>query len=136
MLRLHHLAADLLTPATPEQLAELDRLLRPASTSSLAVAVDAAEVHADTVAGRYTTEALGRYCRTGLPPILRRLLAVETELLTMRGKVAAHIAEYDQGHDPTGLELLEGLGRAGIDLGVDVQAAAVLEGEAHAGTFA
>ncbi|MFJ4084957.1 hypothetical protein ACIP2Z_39190 [Streptomyces iakyrus] len=129
----------MLTPATPELLAELDGALRPgtAPLSSLALALDVAEVHADTVAGRRTSEALGNYSRTALPPLLRRLLAVETALLTMREKVAGHIAAYNQGDDPTGLELLEDLRRAGVDLGADVQAAAaVLEGQAHAATFA
>ncbi|MGW4087037.1 hypothetical protein ACWEGS_28795 [Streptomyces sp. NPDC004822] len=129
----------MLIPATPELLAELDRALRPgtAPLSSLALALDVAEVHADTVAGRRTSEALGNYLRTALPPLLRRLLAVETALLTMREKVAGHIAAYDQGDDPTARELLEDLQRAGIDLDQDVQAAAsVLESEAHAATFA
>ncbi|MGX1268011.1 hypothetical protein [Streptomyces phaeoluteigriseus] len=129
----------MLTPATPEMLAELDRLLRPgtASLSSLALALDAAEVHADTTAGRHTTEGLGNYSRTAFPPLLRRLLAVETELLTMRTKVAGHVAAADQGHDPTAAELLESLRRAGVDLRDDVRAAAVvLEGQAHAATFA
>jgi hypothetical protein len=55
----------------------------------------------------------------------------------MREKVAAHIAAYDQGDDPTALELLEDLRHAGVDLGADVQAAAaLLEGQAHAATFA
>ncbi|MFD5856111.1 hypothetical protein [Streptomyces chartreusis] len=129
----------MLTPATPELLAELDRALRPgtAPLSSLALALDVAEIHADTVAGRRTSEALGNYSRTALPPLLRRLLAVETAFLTMREKVAGHIAAYDQGDDPTALELLEDLRRAGVDLSADVQAAAaVLEGQAHAATFA
>ncbi|MFE6639540.1 hypothetical protein ACFVFT_38500 [Streptomyces tendae] len=122
--------------ATPELLAALDGMLRPSSPASLAVALDAAEVHADTVAGRHTTEGLGRYCRTALPMLLRRLLAVESELLTIRGKVAGHIAEYDQGEDPSPGELLEDLKRAGIDLRADVEAAAlVLEAEARAATF-
>ncbi|MFK0159057.1 hypothetical protein ACIQVK_44185 [Streptomyces sp. NPDC090493] len=129
----------MLTPATPELLAELDRALRPgtAPLSSLALVLDVAEVHADTVAGRRTSEALGNYSRTALPPLLRRLLAVETALLTMREKVAGHIAAYDQGDDPTARELLEDLRRAGVDLGADVTAAvAVLEGQAHAAAFA
>ncbi|MFE4582643.1 hypothetical protein [Streptomyces chartreusis] len=129
----------MLTPATPELLAELDRALRPgtAPLSSLALALDAAEVHADMVAGHRTSEALGNYSRTALPMLLRRLLAVETAVLTMRKKVAGHIAAYDQGDDPTARELLEDLRRAGVDLGADVQAAAAeLEGQAHAATFA
>ncbi|MFI7415289.1 hypothetical protein ACIBU0_42315 [Streptomyces sp. NPDC049627] len=127
----------MLIPATPEQLAELDGMLRPGTPPSFPVLLDVAEIHADTVAGRRTSEALGNYSRTALPPLLRRLLAVETALLTMREKVAGHIAAYDQGDDPTGLELLEDLRRAGVDLGDDVKAAAaVLEGKAHAATFA
>ncbi|MFF1600750.1 hypothetical protein ACFVYV_25130 [Streptomyces mirabilis] len=123
-------------PATAEDLAELDRRLRPGAPPSFSLALDAAEVHADTTAGRYTTEGLGRYCRTGLPMLLRRLLGVESELATLRAKVAGHIAAHDQGDDPTGGELLEDLRRAGVDLAADVTAAAaVLEGQAHAATF-
>ncbi|MFI8206651.1 hypothetical protein [Streptomyces sp. NPDC085937] len=126
----------MLYAATPEDLAELDRLLRPSSAGSLAVALDAAEVHADTINGRHTTEALGRYCRTALPMLLRRLLATETALLTVRTKVAGHVAAYDQGDDPSALELLEDLRRAGVDLRADVEmAAAVLEAEVRAATF-
>ncbi|MEU9355072.1 hypothetical protein AB0D65_29760 [Streptomyces griseoloalbus] len=123
-------------PATPEQLAALDGMLRPAPVSSIVVALDAAEVHADTLAGRQTIEGLGRYCRTALPMLMRRLLAVESELLTIRGKVAGHVAAADQGEDPTPGELLEELKRAGIDLRADVEAAAlVLEAQAHAAAF-
>ncbi|MDV6291358.1 hypothetical protein R2F25_38755 [Streptomyces sp. UP1A-1] len=123
-------------PATPEQLAALDAMLWPAPVSSIVVALDAAEVHTDTLAGRQTTEGLGRYCRTALPMLMRRLLAVESELLTIRGKVAGHIAEYDHGNDPTALELLEDLRRAGVDLRADVEAAAaVLEAQAHTAAF-
>ncbi|QOV40219.1 hypothetical protein IM697_18530 [Streptomyces ferrugineus] len=126
----------MLTPATPELLAELDRMLRPATPPSFPLALDAAEVHADTIAGRKTTEGLGNYSRTALPMLLRRLLAVETELLTMRTKVAGHVAEYDQGDDPSAGELLEELQRAGVDLRADVEAAAaVLEAQAHAATY-
>lgn len=126
----------MLTLATPEQLAELDRLLRPASVSSFAVAVDAAEVHAETIAGRHTTEGLGRYCRTALPMLLRRLLAAESALTVMRAKVAGHVAAADQGDDPTPGELLEDLKRAGVDLRGDVEAAAaVLEAQAHVAAF-
>ncbi|MFF9901304.1 hypothetical protein [Streptomyces longispororuber] len=122
-----------MTPATPEMLAELDGMLRPGSPPSFPVLLDVAEVHADTVAGRRTTQALGNYCRTALPLLLRRLLAAESALLTMREKVAAHIAECDRGEDPSALELLEGLQRAGIDLAADVEAAAaVLEAQVHA----
>ncbi|MFJ4880136.1 hypothetical protein ACIP93_33680 [Streptomyces sp. NPDC088745] len=126
----------MLYAATPEHLAELDRLLRPGSHGSLAVALDAAEVHADTVAGRQTTEGLGTYCRTALPALLRRLLVVETELLTLRAKVAEHIAEYEGGDDPTAVELGEDLRRAGVDLWSDVEAAAaVLEARARVAAF-
>ncbi|MCG8971819.1 hypothetical protein [Streptomyces sp. CL12-4] len=126
----------MVTPATPELLAELARTLRPGAPAGPAVVVDAAEVHADTIAGRHTTEALGRYCRTALPMLLRRLLDAETELLTVRAKVAGHIAEYDQGADPSALELLEDLKRAGVDLRADVESAAlVLEAEARVATF-
>ncbi|MFF8696327.1 hypothetical protein ACF08W_29350 [Streptomyces sp. NPDC015144] len=126
----------MLIPATPEQLAELDGALRPGVPPSFPVLLDVAEIHADTIAGRRTTKALGNYSRTALPPLLRRLLAVETALLTMREKVAAHIAAYDTGDDPTALELLEDLRRAGVDLGDDVEAAArVLEGQARAAAF-
>lgn len=128
----------MLYAATPELLSELNRMLHPgtAPLPSLALAVDAAEVHADTVAGRRTTQALGNYSRTALPLLLGRLLAVETELLTLRTRVAGHIAAADQGHDPTVGELLEGLRRAGVDLRADVEAAAaVFEGQAHAATF-
>ncbi|MFD9395011.1 hypothetical protein ACFWBB_31065 [Streptomyces sp. NPDC060000] len=127
----------MLKPATPDLLAELDGMLRPGPPSSFSLALDVAEVHADTVAGRRTTEALGNYSRTALPMLLRRLLAVETELLTLRTKVAGHVAAGDQGHDPTTGELLEELRRAGVDLRADVEAAAqVLEGQARAATFA
>ncbi|GHH22374.1 hypothetical protein [Streptomyces lanatus] len=127
----------MLTPATPELLAELDRMLRPATPPSFPLALDAAEVHADTIAGRQTTEGLGNYSRTALPMLLRRLLAVETELLTMREKVAGHVAATDQGHDPTVGELLEALRLAGVDLRADVVTAAeLLEAEARAATFA
>ncbi|MFE1206400.1 hypothetical protein ACFW5V_32455 [Streptomyces sp. NPDC058762] len=123
-------------PATPEQLAALDGMLRPAPVSSIVVVLDAAEVHADTLAGRQTTEGLGRYCRTALPMLMRRLLAVESELLTIRAKVAGHIAEYDQGEDPSAGELLEDLRRAGVDLRADVETAALLlEGQAHTAAF-
>ena len=126
----------MLYAATPEHLAELDRLLRPIASGSLAVALDAAEVHADTVAGRRTTEALGNYCRTALPMLLRRLLDTETALLTMRTKVAGHVAAHDQGDDPSARELLEDLRRAGLDLREDVDtAAAVLEAEVRAAAF-
>lgn len=125
----------MLYAATPEHLAELDRLLRPTASGSLAVALDA-EVHADTVAGRRTTEALGNYCRTALPMLLRRLLDTETALLTMRTKVAGHVAAHDQGDDPSARELLEDLRRAGLDLREDVDtAAAVLEAEVRAAAF-
>lgn len=125
----------MLTPATPELLAELDALLRPgtAPLSSLVGAVDAAEVHAETLRGRHTTEGLGRYCRTALPSLLRRLLAAESEVLTLRAAVAEHAAAGDLGDDPTPGELLEDLKRRGVDLRADVEAAAaVLEGQAHA----
>lgn len=62
MLRLHHLAAGVLKPAPPPALATLDTLLRPAAPPSIAAAVDAAEVHRDTIGGRFTTEDLRRYC--------------------------------------------------------------------------
>lgn len=136
VLRLHHLAAGVLRPATPELLAELARVLRPAAPASFSLALDAAEVHADTVAGRQTTEGLGNYSRTALPMLLGRLLAVETELLTLRAKVAGHVAAADQGHDPSVGELIGDLRRAGVDLTADVEtAAALLEAQAHATTF-
>ncbi|MER6616345.1 hypothetical protein [Streptomyces xantholiticus] len=98
--------------------------------------MDAAEVHAETIRGRHTTEGLGRYCRTALPLILRRLLAVESDLATLRAKVAEHVAAADQGDDPTPGELLEDLKRAGVDLRGDVEsAAAVLKAQAHAAAF-
>ncbi|CAM5237758.1 hypothetical protein [Streptomyces griseomycini] len=125
----------MLTPATPELLAELDALLRPgtAPLSSLAGAVDAAEVHAETLRGGHTTEAFGRYCRVALPSLLRRLLAAESEVLTLRAALAEHVAAADQGDDPEPGELLEDLKRRGVDLRADVEAAAaVLEGQAHA----
>jgi hypothetical protein len=106
VLRLHHLAAGVLSPAPPELLAELARMLRPAAPTSFSLALDAAEVHAATVAGRQTTEGLGNYSRIALPMLLGRLLAVETELLTLRAKVAGHVAAADQGHDPSAGELL------------------------------
>lgn len=119
-------------PASPEELAALDRLLRPGSPSSFSLALDAAEVHADTRAGKYSNEAFGRYCRTGLPMLLRRLLAVETAFLTMREHVAAHVAAADQGEDPAPGELLRALQRAGIDLTAEAAAAgAVLAAQAH-----
>lgn len=137
VLRLHHLAAGVLRPATPELPAELDGMLRPAAPSSFSLALDAAEVHADTIAGRRTTEALGNYSRTALPMLLGRLLAVETELMTLRAKVAGHVAAADHGHDPSAGDLLKDLRRAGVDLGADVEAAAaLLEAQAHAATFA
>ncbi|MCX5182595.1 hypothetical protein [Streptomyces sp. NBC_00268] len=111
-------------------------MLRPATPPSFPLALDAAEVHADTIAGRQTPEGLGNYSRTALPMLLRRLLAVEAELLTLRTKVAGHVAAADQGHDPTAGELLEDLRRAGVDLRSDVAAAAaVLEGQAQAAAF-
>lgn len=125
-----------MTPATPEELAELNRLLHPASPPVFAVAVKAAKVHADTVAGRQTTEKLGRYCHTALPTLLRRLLAVESDLATLRAAIARHVAADDQGDDPTPGELLEDLRRRGIDLRADVaEAAAVLEAEQRAAAF-
>ncbi|MEU6462215.1 hypothetical protein [Streptomyces sp. NPDC046976] len=126
----------MLSPAEPECLAALDALLRPSPVASFTVALDAAEVHADTVAGRRTTEGLGHYSRTALPALLRRLLAVETELVTMRLRVAGYIAAHDQGADPTPGELLGELRRAGIDLGADVETAAALhDAQAQAATF-
>ncbi|MFE6522278.1 hypothetical protein [Streptomyces sp. NPDC057794] len=100
------------------------------------IAQDVAEMHADTVAGRHTTEGLGNYCRTALPMLLRRLLAAETMLLTMRTKVAEHVAAHDQGDDPSARELLEDLKKAGVDLAADIEnATAVLEAQAHAAAF-
>ncbi|MFI5990360.1 hypothetical protein ACIBAC_00700 [Streptomyces sp. NPDC051362] len=124
----------MLRPTPPEELAALDALLRPGTTpSSFSLAVDAAEIHQATVAGRYTSEAFGRYCRSAVPVILARLLAAETELLTLRTKVAAHLAEADQGWDPAANDLFKALRRAGIDLAEEVAAAAaVLEADALA----
>ncbi|MFE2181401.1 hypothetical protein [Streptomyces sp. NPDC059455] len=126
----------MLNPATPKQLAALDALLCPSPPPTIAVAMDAADVHAETTRGRHTTEGLGAYCRTALPLILRRLLAVESDLIALRSAVAGHVASADQGNDPTPGELLEGLKRRGIDLRPDVAAAAaLLEAEAHAAAF-
>ncbi|MGW2550048.1 hypothetical protein [Streptomyces sp. NPDC001635] len=126
----------MLTPGPPDQLAALDALLRAATPASIVVAVDAAELHKETVYGRTTTEAFGRYCRTALPMILRRLLAAESDLAAIRGAVARHVAAADLGDDPPAGELLEDLKRRGIDLRVDVTAAAeLLEAEAYAATF-
>jgi hypothetical protein len=119
--------------APPEELAALDRLLRPGTPSSIAVAVDAAEVHRETGDGRHTTEAFGRYCRTAMPAVLRRLLAVEVQYAALRSQVARHIAAADRGDDPSAGDLLRDCWSAGIDLDVDVDAAAaVLDAEAHA----
>jgi hypothetical protein len=123
-------------PATPEELAALGGRLRPATPPSFSLALDAAEVHANTAAGKYSNEAFGRYCRTGLPMLLRRLLAAETERLILRTKVAGHIAAADQGYDPAPGELLEDLRRAGIDLTAEAaEAGAVLEAQAHDAAF-
>ncbi|GAA2439331.1 hypothetical protein [Streptomyces glaucus] len=126
----------MLTPATPEQLAALDAHLRPGLPASIVAVLDTAEVHAEALAGRHTTEALGRYCRTALPMLLRRLLAAESDLATLRAAVAEHVAATDQGDEPTPGELLADLVRRGIDLHADVEAAAaVLEAQAHAAAF-
>ncbi|MEU1592717.1 hypothetical protein ABZ468_07620 [Streptomyces sp. NPDC005708] len=126
----------MLTPGPPDALADLDAQLRPGAPASIVVAVDAAQVHQETVSGRRTSEAFGRYCRTAVPMILRRLLAAESDLAAMRAAVAQHVAAADQGHDPAPAELLEDLRRRGIDLGADVAAAAeLLEAEAYAATF-
>lgn len=127
----------MLNPATPEQLAALDAQLRPGSMpASIVVLLDAAEVHAETIAGRHTTEGFGRYCRTALPMLLRRLLAAESDLAVLRAQVARHVAAADRGEDPTPGDLFNDCRRAGIDLHADVEAAgAVLDAEAHAAAF-
>ncbi|MEU5978499.1 hypothetical protein [Streptomyces sp. NPDC047315] len=122
-----------LRPAPPEDLATLNALLGPGLPGTVVAALDAAEVHRETRSGQHTTEAFGRYCRIAVPALLRRLLAVETALLTVRTKVAEHVAAHDRGDDPTAGDLLAGLQRAGIDLRAEVDdAAAVLDAEAHA----
>ncbi|MFF1284382.1 hypothetical protein ACFVY4_27020 [Streptomyces sp. NPDC058299] len=120
-------------------LAELaDRLATqpPSTLSTLTVAVDAMDVHAETRNGRHTTEAFGRYCRVAVPQLLRRLLDTETEAATLRAQVARHIAAADLGQDPSPTDLLDACRRAGLDVTDDVDAArAVLEAETHAQAF-
>lgn len=127
----------MLTPATPGQLAALaDQIGPDRAPASIVVVLDAAEVHAETIRGRHTTEAFGRYCRTALPMLLRRLLAAESDLATLRAQVARHVAAADRGEDPTSGELLDACKRAGIDLRVDVETAGeLLDAEAHAAAF-
>ncbi|MFD6335326.1 hypothetical protein ACFWGI_37895 [Streptomyces niveus] len=127
------MAVVMLTPALPDELAILDALLHAGSPASFTAVVETAEVHAETAGGRHTVESLGRYCHTALPAILRRLLAIESELLTMRATVAGHAAAHERGDEPTLGELLEALSRAGIDLYADVEiAAALLDAEVRA----
>ncbi|MET8696875.1 hypothetical protein ABZV65_30545 [Streptomyces bauhiniae] len=123
----------LLKPADLEQLAELAGHLTTATSGSIATAIDAAEVRAETMRGRHTNEAFGRYCRTALPLILRRLLDAESQLAALRTQAARHVAAADLGHDPSPAELLNGYRRAGVDLAEEIEEArALLEAEAYA----
>ncbi|GAA5070612.1 hypothetical protein [Streptomyces similanensis] len=127
----------MLTPATPDQLAAVEALLPPdRAPVAIAVVLDTAEVHAETRRGSHTTEAFGRYCRTAVPMLLRRLLAAESELDVLRAQVARYVAAADQGQDPAPGELVEDCKRAGIDLRDEVAAAAaVLEAEGRFAAF-
>jgi hypothetical protein len=112
-----------MTPATVDQLAALAAQLGTTSPARMASVLDTCEVHAETVQGRRTDEAFGRYCRTALPSLLRRLLDAETQLATVRAAAAQHVAAADRGLDPAPTDLFYDLRRAGIDLLDDVEAA-------------
>ncbi|RZU28243.1 hypothetical protein EV284_6409 [Streptomyces sp. BK022] len=123
----------MLKPAATEQLAELAGHLATAPSGSIATAIDAAEVRAETMRGRHTDEAFGRYCRSALPLILRRLLDAESQLAALRAQSARHVAAADLGDEPSPAELLDGYRRAGVDLAEEIEEArAELEAEAYA----
>ncbi|MFE5851984.1 hypothetical protein ACFQ61_01990 [Streptomyces sp. NPDC056500] len=126
-----------ITLITPEDRDRLTAILGTRPEAGPALPLDAAEVHRDTISGRYTTEALGRYCRTALPLLLGRLLAVEQLLTTTRHVLADHVAAVDGGDDRDLSDLLRELETAGVGLtDADIEAAAAISAaEAHAGAF-
>lgn len=97
------------TTATPDQLAELGRTAAgrtaPATIEAVIVAVTHRQAHA-------------------LPAVAARLLAVESDLATLRRTVAMHAARADAGEDPTTADLLTALDRAGVSIRRDVTEAA------------
>ncbi|MFE7072618.1 hypothetical protein ACFU96_21305 [Streptomyces sp. NPDC057620] len=123
----------MLRPSTPEQLAALAGELGAGHSAAPDLVLDAAVIYERRRRGVLDAHAFGRYCDTALPWILQRLLAAESDLVTLRAKVAEHVAAADLGHDPAPRDLLDDCRRAGIDLqGDTADAAAVLEAQAHA----
>ncbi|MFD9190340.1 hypothetical protein ACFWCA_19180 [Streptomyces phaeochromogenes] len=123
----------MLKPATSDELAAVATILGAGHQASPELVLDAAKIHDRRRRGVLDAHAFGRYCDTALPWILLRLLAAESDLATLRAKVAEHVAAADLGRDPTPRELLDDCRRAGINLQADAaDAAALLEAQAHA----
>lgn len=91
----------MLSPSAHEQLTALADELGTGHPASPDLVLDAAQIHAAHRAKKYTAEQFGRYSATALPSILQRLLTAESDLVTLRAKVAGHVAAADQGLDPT-----------------------------------
>jgi hypothetical protein len=125
-----------LRPSTPEQLAALADELGTGHPASSDLVLDAAQIHTAHRAKKYTAEQFGRYCATALPSLLQRLLTAESDVVTLRAKVAGHVAAADQGLDPTTGNCSVTSGVQGSTSGADVTAAvALIEGEARAAAF-
>lgn len=118
----------MLTPASPAQLAALAVHLGAGYAASPDLVLEAAR---RVTEGRaMTDEAFGRYCRTQLPSVLKRLLAAESETAALRTVLARHIAAADLGEDPQPRDLLDASQRIGVNLRADVaNAREVLDAE-------
>lgn len=126
----------MLTPSPPEVLAALAACLGNQPESLPATARNAAEIHQNLRRGVISVEDFGRYCRTTLPGLLRRLLDAESDLATIRTAVARHAAHDNAGLDPVPGDLLDTLRRVGISLQPDIDtAAALLDAEIRAGAL-
>ncbi|MFH0246415.1 hypothetical protein ACGRHY_29240 [Streptomyces sp. HK10] len=126
----------MLNPAAPDELAAVAAEVGLGEPASPDLVAEVARFHAGMIRGGGADAALGRYCRGVLAPVLRRLVAAESDLAALRWAVARHIAAADQGEDPAPREVLDAAARAGIDLRADIEtAAAVLEAESYAAAF-
>ncbi|WP_399554012.1 hypothetical protein [Streptomyces anulatus] len=118
----------MLTPASPAQLAALAVRLGAGYAASPDLVLEVARrVTEDRT---MSDEEFGRYCRTQLPPVLKRLLAAESATAALRTVLARHVAAADLGEDPQPRDLLDACQRIGVNLRSDVaDAREVLDAE-------
>ncbi|MFD4795057.1 hypothetical protein [Streptomyces anulatus] len=118
----------MLNTASPAQLAALAVRLGAGYAASPDLVLEVARRVTEDRA--LSDEEFGRYCRTQLPPVLKRLLAAESETAALRTVLARHVAAADLGEDPEPRDLLDACQRIGVNLRADVaDAREVLDAE-------